>query len=98
MATGGVLMDELKERRALEQGARAQGLLDNPLLHEAFAALEARYLSEWRNSMLDDVVGRERFWLAVCTIGHVRAHLQQIAAGGRLSEVQLQSLRQGGKP
>lgn len=92
-------MDELKERKALEQGSRAQGLLDNPLFEEILGGLESEYVRYWReNTTVDDTAGRERLWQAVQIVGKVRNQLKQFAADGRIAEASLQSLRQGGKP
>lgn len=91
-------MDELKERKALERGSRAQRLLDDPLLVEIFKGLEAEYTNYWRdNTPVNDTAGRERLWQAVQIVGKVWSHLQKYAADGRMAEKSLQALRQGGK-
>ncbi len=91
-------MDELKERKALERGARAQALLDDPLFEEIFGELEREYFEFWRYSTIqNDVAGRERLWQAGQIVGKVRTHLQTMVRDGKLSSAQLNDLRQGGK-
>lgn len=90
------MVDELKERKALEVGARAQQLLDNPLLVDIFETLEAEYIKKWTYGMtVADTAGRERLWQAVQVVTRVREHLKILAADGRLSAAQLADLAQG---
>ena len=73
-------------------GARAEQLLDNELLTEAFAALEAGYVSAWRATAIDDLNGREKLFLAINVVGKVRDHLGAVVANGKLAEAELKEL------
>ena len=73
---------------------RAQDLIDDELLGEAFRALEDNYASAWRATLIDDVAGREKLFLAINIVGKVRDHLTAIVANGKLAQAELKELAQ----
>jgi hypothetical protein len=81
----------------LARGARAQMLLQNELLQDAFAALEARYIEEWRLSPFRDTDARERLWQAVNVLRKVKDHLARIIADGKLAQRELDALAENRK-
>jgi hypothetical protein len=87
---------EDKLQAAIARGARAQELVRNELLAEAFTKLEADYINAWKSWAAADTDGRERLWLAVNVLGKVRDHLVTVIADGKLAQRQLQDLT-GGK-
>ena len=88
------MSDEASLNEAMTRGVRAEDLLGNELLSEAFAALEASYVSTWRATAIDDCAGREKLFLAINIIGKVRDHLASVVANGKLAQVELQELAQ----
>jgi hypothetical protein len=76
----------------LARGARAQMLLQSELLEEAFAALEARYIEEWRASQFRDTDARERLWQAVNVLRKVKDHLARMIADGKLAQREIDAL------
>jgi hypothetical protein len=78
--------------RDLVRGAKAQAALENDLLKEAFATLEADYLSAWRTSAARDTEMREALWRAVNQLGKVKEHLAHVAAGGKMAQRQIDEL------
>jgi len=91
----GDMTDERKLNQDRERGARAQALLRDELLQEAFAALEKRYTDEWRVTQFRDTDARERLWQAVNIVGKVRDHLTAIVSGGKIAQKQLDDLSAG---
>jgi hypothetical protein len=85
-------MSEDKLSQAAAKAARAQNLLDNELLSEAFTALESSYTAAWRATTIDDVSGREKLFLAINIVGKVRDHLQGIVNNGKLAAAELKQL------
>lgn len=79
-----------EERRA--RGARAQSLLDDPLLQEAFRTLEAEYTKAWVASEPTEVALREFFHKAINILGDVRRHLVKVSADGRLAQAEIDRL------
>lgn len=88
------MSDENRLDQAAAKAVRAQQLLDNDLLSEAFAALEQNYTAAWRATTIDDVGGREKIFLAINVVGKVRDHLDAIVANGKLAQAELRELAQ----
>jgi hypothetical protein len=87
-------MSEDQLAAALARAARAQALIEDELLGEAFAALEARYVAEWRATQFRDTDARERLWQAVNVLRKVKDHLGRILADGRLAQREIEALAQ----
>jgi hypothetical protein len=69
----------------IARGQRARAILDDPLVGEAFAALERACLAEWRAAPARDVEGRERLWLMLKMAERLKAHFTSLVDGGRLA-------------
>lgn len=87
------MADELSLQRDASRAAKAQALVDNELIKEAFAVLEAAYYETWKASTLNDAEGRERLWQAAKIIGSVQAHLETIIVNGKLAKAELEQIR-----
>src|SRR5690242_14572617 len=87
-----MMIDEANLNEMATRGGRAEELLDNELLAEAFTALEASYVSAWRATSVDDVTGREKLFLAINIVGKVRDHLASVVANGKLAATELRDL------
>lgn len=85
-------MNETQLGEAVTKAMRAQDLLDNELLGEAFKGLEESYTAAWRATGIDDVAAREKLFLAINIVGKVRDHLASIVAGGKLAQAELKDL------
>lgn len=85
-------MTDDRLQRDIVRGARARALMDDELLQEAFAKLEADYIGAWRATPARDTDARERLWQAVNVLGKVRDHLGQVAAAGKLAQRQVDDL------
>jgi len=85
---------EIKLNADLARRARAEALLGNELLQEAFARLEDRYIEEWRVSQFRDTDARERLWQAVNILRKVKDHLGKIVADGSLAQREIDQLGQ----
>jgi len=88
------MTDESKLDQAAAGALRAQDLLDNEILIEAFQGLEDNYTAAWRSSSIDDVGAREKLFLAINIVGKVRDHLAAIVANGKLAQAELNELAQ----
>lgn len=83
-------LDRLNQAAA--KAVRAQELLDNELLSEAFGELEDRYTAAWRATTIEDVGAREKLFLAINIVGKVRDHLAAIVTNGKLAQAELKEL------
>jgi hypothetical protein len=88
------MSDESGLDQAAAKALRAQELLDNELLIESFKTLEENYASAWRATVIDDVAGREKLFLAINIVGKVRDHLAAVVANGKLAQAELKELVQ----
>jgi hypothetical protein len=86
------MSDESALDQAVTKSVRAQELLDNELLTETFKTLEENYASAWRATVIDDVAGREKLFLAINIVGKVRDHLTAAVANGKLAQAELREL------
>ncbi len=85
---------EIKLSADLARRARAEALLADELLQEAFVRMEERYLEEWRVSQFRDTDARERLWQAVNILRKVKDHLAKVVADGRLAQREIDQLAQ----
>jgi hypothetical protein len=85
-------MSEDKLQASISRAARAEELLKNELLQEAFSKLENDYTAAWKTWPAADRNGRERLWQAVNVLGKVKDHLTRVVADGRLAQRQLSDL------
>jgi hypothetical protein len=88
------MFDENRLDAAAVKAVRAEALLDDDLLTEAFKALEENYTAAWRATTIDDVSGREKLFLAINIVGKVRDHLVTVVANGKLAQAELKELAQ----
>jgi len=86
------MSDESTLERAAARGVRAEALLDDELLNEAFSTLEKSYIAAWRATTVDDAAGREKLFLAINIVGKVRDHLAGVVANGKLARAELREL------
>jgi len=87
-------MDESKLGEAAAKALRAQDLLDNELLAEAFRNLEDGYTAAWRATGIDEAGAREKLFLAINIVGKVRDHLTAVVTNGKLAQAELKELAQ----
>jgi hypothetical protein len=85
-------MNETQLGEAAAKAMRAQDLLNNELLNEAFKGLEDSYTSAWRATGIDDAAAREKLFLAINIVGKVRDHLTSILTNGKLAQAELKEL------
>jgi len=86
------MADEIALTKAGERAARAQRLLDDALLIEAFDTLDRDYLKAWRATAARDTDARERLWQAVQVVAKVRDHLAGAVTNGKLAQRELDEL------
>ncbi len=78
----------------LTRGERARRLLEDPLLVEAFDAVEAALRSAWAATGEAEERERERLWLMLRLLGRVRGHISSVMETGKLADRQLATIEQ----
>lgn len=86
------MIDEDVLSQAASKAARAQSLLGNELLNEAFSSLKAQYSSDLLKTTADQSAARERFYLAHRVVVEVERHLYIILQDGKLAAAELKQL------
>ena len=85
-------MDELKLRKDMDRAAKAQVLMADEILAEAFEALEADYIKGWKQTDARDTQGREALWFAARVVRVVQDHLRSTIENGRVAEAEIRKL------
>ena len=75
--------DEDLLRRQAERSRQAKALMENPLLAEAFDAVDAEISRVWRVSAGADAQGRENAYWMARALDALRTHLQSVMVKGR---------------
>lgn len=88
------ISDESRLDQVVGRAVRAERLLADELLVEAFATLENAYATAWRSTAIDDASGREKLFLAINVVGKVRDHLSAAVSNGKLAKAELKELAQ----
>ena len=84
------MMDKLETQ--LRRGKRAQALLDDPLLKQAFEDLLETYKDQIFNTNFADDDQRKSLWMAYNMLDKIRGHLQTIMESGKLAQKALELL------
>lgn len=87
------MSDEAKLSAEYARSLDAKALLDNPLLIEAFAAIEKEIETEWKQSKANDADAREKLYLMNRLLLKLRGHIQVHVQTGKLAERQLANIR-----
>lgn len=69
----------------IQRGVKAQQLLNEPLLIEAFAALQQECTDKWQNSPARDAEGREKLFLMLQASLRVQRHLTSLIESGQMA-------------
>ena len=72
---------------------RAQALVNDELLNEAFETLRTELMDRWENSASNEVDARESLWLGLQLLARVRRHIHSIIETGEMAK-----LREKGSP
>ena len=84
------MMDKLETQ--IRQGKRAQVLLNDPLLKQAFEDLLETYKNEIFNTNFADDDKRRSLWMAYNMLDKIKGHLQSIMESGKLAQQDLELL------
>lgn len=79
------MADELQESGIIARGVRAEKLLKDPLLNEAFDAVKTAFHKAWEASPVRDVEGREKLFLMIKAANDARSHLEQAIRDGKVT-------------
>jgi phosphomevalonate kinase len=70
-----------------ERERRAQSLIDDPLLKEAFDVLKEDLMNRWNHSGSTDLEARESIWLAMRLLDRIHGHINSIIESGHMAKM-----------
>jgi hypothetical protein len=86
------MADEAALLKATSRAAKAQDLMNNEMLQEAFRVLEDGYTAAWRQTTVDQISNREKLFLAVNMVGKIRDHLESAITAGKLASAEIDEI------
>jgi len=86
-------MDEHKVRDKQARAERAEALLRNELLNEAFDYLDEQFTAAWKSSDVKDTENRERVYYLSQSLNALKGYFQSAIEDGKLAEAQLDDFR-----
>ena len=88
-------VNEEQAQKAREKGAKADALLRDEAMQDAFKQLDETYTRIWRNTSGDDIDVRERAWTHLKVLDDLRNHLLTVVRDGAVAQRELEkALRQ----
>ena len=70
-----------------ERERRAQSLINDPLLSEAFDVLKEDLMNRWNHSGSTDLQARESIWLAMRLLDRIHGHINSIVETGHMAKI-----------
>ena len=70
-----------------ERERRAQSLINDPLLNEAFDTLKEDLMNRWNHSGSTDLEARESIWLAMRLLDRIHGHINSIIESGHMAKM-----------
>lgn len=67
------------------RGVRAKEVLENPLVVEAFALIEAEIMKAWEDSPVRDIDGREKLFQMLTMGRKFKRHFESIVQTGEMA-------------
>lgn len=77
----------------IDRGQRAKSLIENPMLHDAFALVAQAIHEAWEAAPVRDIEGQQILKLQLKLLGDVRANLERAIADGKLAALELDRRR-----
>lgn len=81
------------DHERLERARKAQELMEDEVLTEAFDLLEQRYLQELRDTKLTQEQERTQLWHRLKVLEHIRRELQAMVEDGYVVRLNLEKTR-----
>lgn len=83
------MADDGKLRKAVARGTQAKHLLANPLLQEAFEAIESEVIQSWKTSVGNEKEQRENAYFLFRALEDLKAKINRIVREGNDAQTEL---------
>ena len=86
-------MNEGKARDAVLRAEKAEALLRNELLTEAFDYLEQQFIQAWRSSGIGEAEDRERIYQLSQNLEALKGYFQTVVSDGKMAQSQIDEVK-----
>lgn len=76
---------EAQESKSLDRAAKAERILKDPLLAEAYELVKQELMRKWESSPVRDKDGREYLFLMIKATNDARGYLEQAVRDGKVA-------------
>lgn len=81
--------DRTQRENEVNRGAKAEALLRDELLQEAFDVIDKEVTKAWRESAPSDKPGRDEAYFVLKCLDKFKAHLESVATTGKMAREQI---------
>ena len=86
-------MNEGKAMDAVLRAEKAEALLRNELLTEAFDYLEQQFIQAWRSSGIGEAEDRERIYQLSQNLEALKGYFQTVISDGKMAQSQIDEVK-----
>jgi len=86
-------MNEGKARYAVLRAEKAEALLRNELLTEAFDYLERQFIQAWKSSGIGEAEDRERIYQLSQNLEALKGYFQTVISDGKMAQSQIDEVK-----
>jgi hypothetical protein len=86
-------MNEGKAREAVLRAEKAEALLRNELLTEAFDYLERQFIQAWKSSGIGEAEDRERIYQLSQNLEALKGYFQTVISDGKMAQSQIDEVK-----
>ena len=82
-------MNDDKHRKDMDRGVRAEALMRDPLIQEAFQTLEKEFVSAWKQTAITDAAARENLYQLLQALEAFKGHFVRLIEDGHIAKDKL---------
>ena len=87
------MVNEGKAREKMARAEKAEALLRNEILTDAFAYLENEFTQAWKKSPVEDSASRERLYMFCQNLDALKGYINRVVEDGKLAKAALEELQ-----
>lgn len=87
------MVNEGKAREKMARAEKAEALLRNEILTDAFAYLEEEFTQAWKKSPVEDTANRERLYMFCQNLEALKGYINRVVEDGKLAKASLNELQ-----
>lgn len=87
------MVNEGKAREKMARAEKAEALLRNEILNDAFAYLDKEFTQAWKTSPVEDTASRERLYMFCQNLDALKGYINRVIEDGKLAKAALNELQ-----